>query len=113
LREALEPVASGMVLAGHTHRATDRRVGPIRAVNLGSVSNPITDDLRATYVILESNRDGHRLTHARVAYDHDAFLAQVDRSGHPERDYIASFQRGDQIRHAADAPGAPATWESL
>ena len=96
-----------VVCGGHTHQPTDRRVGPSRAVNLGSVSNPITSDLRATYVIVDGDRHGHRIAHRRVAYDHDAVLERVKRSGHPERDYISSFQRGEQVRHLAERPGAP------
>jgi predicted phosphodiesterase len=97
-----------VVCGGHTHQPTDRRVGRTRAVNLGSVSNPITSDLRATYVIVGGDRHGHRVAHRRVAYDHDAVVERVRRSGHPERDYISSFQRGKQVRHLAERPGAPA-----
>ncbi len=96
-----------IVCAGHTHQPTDRVVGGVRAVNLGSVGNPSTDDLRASYVIIHADADGHRLQHRRVAYDQDAFLASVARSGHPEAEYIASFVRGEQARHAASRPGAP------
>jgi predicted phosphodiesterase len=96
-----------LVCAGHTHQPTDRRVGAVRAVNLGSVSNPVTDDLRATYVVLHADRHGHRVEHRRVDYDHDEFLDRLDRSGHPARDFIASFQRGEQIRFASRRPGAP------
>jgi hypothetical protein len=39
--------------------------------------------------------DGARRRALRVAYDHDAFLETVARSGHPAADYIASFQRGE------------------
>jgi predicted phosphodiesterase len=87
-----------VVFAGHTHQPTDRVVGGIRAVNLGSVSNPVTDDLRASYVILHADRHGHHIEHRRVGYDREAFLDAVERSGHPAADYIASFQRGQQIR---------------
>jgi hypothetical protein len=79
----------------------------VRAVNLGSLSNPIIDDLRASYVIAHADKHGHRLEHRRVSYDHDEFLQRLERSGHPEVDYIASFQRGEQIRYAASRPGAP------
>jgi hypothetical protein len=37
--------------------------------------------------------------HRRVAYDHDAFIDQLARSSHPEAQYIASFQRGEQVRY--------------
>jgi predicted phosphodiesterase len=83
-----------IVCGGHTHLATDRSVGGTRAVNLGSVSNPMTDDRRASYVIIESIDGGHRLGHRRVAYDHAAFIDRVEASGHPEAAYIISFQRG-------------------
>ena len=34
-----------------------------------------------------------------VAYDHDAVLERLEVSDHPEAGYIASFQRGKQVRH--------------
>jgi diadenosine tetraphosphatase ApaH/serine/threonine PP2A family protein phosphatase len=96
-----------LVFAGHTHQPTDRHLDGVHAVNLGSVSNPITDDLRAAYVIIHADRHAHAVEHRRVDYDHDAFLAALDRSAHPAHDFIASFQRGDQVRYAANRPGAP------
>lgn len=96
-----------LVFAGHTHQPTDRVVAGVRAVNLGSLSNPITDDLRASYVVLHAERHGHSVEHRRVSYDRDAFLETVARSGHPASDYIASFQHGEQFRYPARRPGAP------
>jgi predicted phosphodiesterase len=107
LETLLADADADVVCAGHTHQPTDRQVGPTRAINLGSVSNPITSDLRASYVIVDSDRHGHRIAHRRVPYDHDAVLERLKRSGHPERDYIASFQRGEQVRHPVVRPGAP------
>jgi putative phosphoesterase len=107
LRDAFECVDADIVVAGHTHQPTDRVVGDIRAVNGGSVSNPITDDLRASYVIVHSDRHEHGLEHRRVSYDRDAFLERLRRSGHPEQDYIRSFQLGEQCRYPARRPGAP------
>jgi predicted phosphodiesterase len=107
LHAALGGADADIVLAGHTHQPTDRKVGNIRAVNGGSVSNPITHDLRASYVIVHSDRHGHRLEHRRVSYDRDAFLRRVEDSGHPEQHYISSFQRGEQSRYPAQRPGAP------
>src|SRR5262249_43737167 len=75
LAAAFAGVAADVVLAGHTHQPTDRRIGTIRAVNLGSVSNPVTDDLRASYVIVHAEADRHRIEHRRVAYDRAAVLA--------------------------------------
>jgi len=96
----LAPLVTGadadVVLGGHTHRATDRRLDGVRAVNLGSVSNPMTADMRASYVVIDSDESGHDLAHRRVAYDHDAFIARCYASGHPQADYIAGFQRGSR-----------------
>lgn len=107
LRADLAGAVADVVVAGHTHQPTDRLLGDIRAVNLGSVSNPVTDDLRASYAILHADRHGHRLEHRRVAYDQARFLDSVARSGHPGSDFIASFQRGDQYRYPSLRPGAP------
>jgi predicted phosphodiesterase len=107
LRHDLEGSHADIVLAGHTHQPTDRVVADMRAVNLGSLSNPITDDLRASYVILHADRQGHAVEHRRVDYDRQAFLSSVERSGHPASDYIASFQRSEHVRLADTRPGAP------
>lgn len=101
LAELLAGADAHVICGGHTHRATDRRVGRHRAVSLGSVSNPITSDLRASYVVVDDDRHGHHLGHRRVAYDHDAVLQRLARSSHPEAHYIARFQRGEQIRFPA------------
>ena len=103
----LQGADASVVVAGHTHQPTDRIVAGVRAINLGSVSNPITDDLRASYVVLHADRHGHQVEHRRVAYDRDGFLAAVAGSGHPAADFIASFQHGEQYRHPAVRPGAP------
>jgi len=107
LRADLEGGGADLVVAGHTHRPTDRWIGAVHAVNLGSVSNPITDDLRAAYVVVHADRHGHRVEHRRVEYDRTAFLASLERSRHPAHAYIASFQRGEHVRFASRVPGAP------
>lgn len=101
LAEALRGADADVVCAGHTHRPTDRWVGDVRALNLGSVSNPMTDDLRASYVVIDADEHHHRIDHRWVAYDRDEVLVRLAQSGHPEREHIASFQLGRQIRHAA------------
>jgi predicted phosphodiesterase len=103
----LAGAAADIVVAGHTHRPTDRTVGGVRAVNPGSVSNPVTDDLRAGYVVVHADRHGHGIEHRRVAYDREAFLRRVGDSGHPQHDFIASFHRGEQGRHPSIGPGVP------
>jgi predicted phosphodiesterase len=107
LQADLAGAAADVVVAGHTHLPTDRFVGGTRAVNAGSVSNPITEDPRASYVVLHGDRHGHGLEHRRVVYDVEAFLRRVDTSGHPQGDFIASFHRGERGRHPSTGPGIP------
>jgi Calcineurin-like phosphoesterase superfamily domain len=97
LHDSLRGADADIVCAGHTHRATDRRVAKVRAVNLGSVSNPVTADVRACYVVIQADRHGHALEHRRVPYDRNRFLAALARSGHPEQNYIASFPHNEPI----------------
>jgi predicted phosphodiesterase len=99
LRAALAGADAAIVVAGHTHRPTDRAVENVRALNGGSVSNPVTRDLRASYLVIHHDRHGHHVERRCVAYDTERFLRRVSESGHPEHDFIASFQRGEQIRH--------------
>jgi predicted phosphodiesterase len=99
--DELAPLVDGadadIVCGGHTHRTTDRHVDGVRAVNLGSVSNPMTADRRASYVVIEHEDDGgHHLTHRWVAYDHAAVIERCFASGHPQADYLAGFQRGNR-----------------
>jgi len=65
------------------------------------VNNPITPDLRASYVVVADDRHGHRLVHRRVAYDHDDVLTYIRRSSHPHAGSLASIQRGEQVRLVA------------
>lgn len=88
-----------VVCGGHTHQPTDRRVDGVHALNVGSVSNPLTVDLRASYVVIDAGDTGYTVDHRRVAYDHDEVLARIARSGHPARSYISRFQRGEFARY--------------
>ena len=82
-----------LVIGGHTHDVTDRRIGAVRAVNLGSVSNPTRTDRQATYVVIDAAPTGHVITHRFVDYDHDAFVQRLHDVRHPAAAYIQRFQR--------------------
>ena len=102
LAERMAGADADIVVAGHTHRPTDRVAGGVRAVNDGSVGNPITTDLRASYVIVHADRHGHRVEHRRVAYDHDAVVRQLREVGHPTEAFLVKHLRGEWARHATD-----------
>ncbi len=96
LAELLAGCDADIVFAGHTHRPFDRVVGAVRAVNLGSVSNPVPPDLRASYVILDADDDGYRVEHRRVAYDLDAVISALEQlSHHPGRHWVIKHHRGE------------------
>jgi predicted phosphodiesterase len=84
----LEAASADLVCVGHTHRPLDRTVNGVRAINVGSVSNPLVDDRRASYVILDATESGYTIEHRRVAYDYAAVIEAVTRSHHPAGEYI-------------------------
>lgn len=85
-----------LVIVGHTHVALDRTAGGVRVVNLGSVSDPVTEDLRAGYLILEADTSGYRLERRRVAYDIPAVMAAIERVRHPASPFLLPFFRGER-----------------
>lgn len=86
-----------IVCVGHTHEPLLRRVGDVRVVNLGSVSNPTAPDLRASYVMIDASASGTTIEHRRVEYDHAGFIEAVRSSRHPEAEFILNFQRGNKL----------------
>ncbi len=71
LKSLLADCAADLVCVGHTHWPMDLRVDGVRVVNLGSVSNPLPPDLRASYVILDADASGYRVQHRLVDVEED------------------------------------------
>jgi len=94
VRTLLAGCEADLVCVGHTHWPLDFSMDGVRVVNLGSVSNPVPPDLRATYAILEADRSGYEITSRRVEYNHHAVMAAVERVRHPAADYIIRLMRG-------------------
>ena len=92
----LADAQADLVCVGHTHWPVDRTAGAVRVINTGSVSNPIAFDLRASYALIESTPDGHRVEHRRVEYDAGAVIREIERSRHPSGEYIISHFRGER-----------------
>ena len=86
-----------LVVTGHTHWALDRTVDGVRAVNLGSVSNPWAPDLRASYVLLDADSSGWEVRARRVAYDRQAVIDGIVASHHPTPDFLTAWFRGERI----------------
>lgn len=101
LERRLAGCEADVVIVGHSHIPLDRQVGPIRAINLGSVSNPITLGLQATYVLLDADEQGYRIQLRRVDYDREAVIKAIEHSRHPTPSYLIGFMRGEHISEAA------------
>lgn len=95
LHVLLGEVNVDLVLVGHTHLPFDRVSRGIRVVNPGSVSNPFPPDLRASYAVLDADKDGYKLHSRRVEYDRDAVIKAVREVNHPAQDYIERFMKGE------------------
>ncbi len=80
-----------LVFVGHTHTPLDRTVDGLRLVNPGSVSNPVTEDPRAMWVLLDADEGGYRMERRFADYDRDAYLRQVTSLRHPAEASIRAF----------------------
>ena len=89
--ERLAGAEADLVITGHTHQPLDRSVDGVRVWNLGSVSNPGTDDQRAMWTLLEADDQGYTLTRQFATYDVPAMLTALADSHHPTRDYVRLF----------------------
>jgi predicted phosphodiesterase len=83
-----------LVFVGHTHWSMDIQLDSVRIVNLGSVSNPLPPDLRASYFLFDAEASGYHLQQYRVAYDHQAVIQALQECHHPAADYLIHMQRG-------------------
>jgi predicted phosphodiesterase len=97
LERRLAGCEADLVIVGHSHIPLDRQVGRVRAINLGSVSNPVTPGLQATYVLLEADEHGYRIQSRRVDYDREAVIKAIEQSRHPTPSFLIAFMRGERI----------------
>jgi len=95
LHALLAPAEADLVIVGHTHMPLDRTVGPVRVFNLGSVSNPLSPRLQASYGILEANPSGYDLQLRSVQYDNQAVIKELQDAKHPAVDFLTKFMRGE------------------
>ncbi len=86
-----------LIIAGHTHVPMDRQVGSSRIINLGSVSNPITPGLQATYALLEADAQGYGIQLRRVDYDREAVIKAIEQARHPASAFLIGFMRGEMV----------------
>ena len=103
LEQRLAGCKADLVIVGHTHVPLDRRVGREHVINLGSISNPVTSGLQATYVLLDADEQGYRIQLRRVDYDREAVIKAIEHSRHPTPSFLIGFMRGERV--ASSDPG--------
>ncbi len=94
---ALAGVVADVVVGGHIHMQYDRKVGPIRLVNTGSVGMPYEDHQGAYWLEL-----GEDITFNRTSYDVSGAAAQLRRSAYPDvdtwvREYVEDRHRRQAV----------------
>jgi predicted phosphodiesterase len=89
----LGTAGADLVFVGHTHQPLDRCVDGVRAVNLGSVSNPPRADKRAMWTLLEADATGYRVERRFAPYDLGLVIKEIDRRQVPARDYVQRYFR--------------------
>ncbi len=97
LEKRLAGCEADLVIVGHTHVPLDRHIGRIRAINLGSISNPVTSGLQATYVLLDADENGYNIQLRRVDYDREAVIRAIEQSHHPTPSFLIGFMRGERV----------------
>jgi predicted phosphodiesterase len=83
LRKLVGGADADMVFVGHTHRALDRTVGGVRAINVGSVSNPPGEEKRAMWTLVVANESGYSIKRRLAEYDIAAVRERLEREQPP------------------------------
>src|SRR5260370_9572035 len=91
LEQRLAGCEADLVIVGHTHVPLDRQVGRRRVINLGSISNPVTLGLQATYVLLDADKYGYRIQLRRGGYDPEAGRTTSEPAPQPTPSFPRSF----------------------
>jgi predicted phosphodiesterase len=97
LEQRLAGCEADVVIVGHTHVPMDRQVGYRRVINLGSVSNPVTPGLQASYALLEADAHGYRIQLRRVEYDREAVIKAIEQARHPTPSFLIGLMRGERV----------------
>jgi len=79
-----------LVVGGHTHYATDRRVGPTRALNPGSVGLP-RRCVGASWMLIDADPFGTRIQHRRAPFDVGEVVADLHARRYPNADFVAAI----------------------
>ncbi|MBC8555384.1 MAG: YfcE family phosphodiesterase [Candidatus Brocadiales bacterium] len=95
IEDQLLDCKESLICVGHTHRPFSIEVNGKHIINPGSVSNPVGEDVRASYAIIDANENGYQVEHHRVDYDQQAVIEILEDIKHPARRFIIKHLRGE------------------
>jgi predicted phosphodiesterase len=93
LRERLADAGARCVIGGHTHDPTDRQVGPIRALNAGSVGVPRHCG-HASWLVIDAHDAELEVDLREVPFDIDATVRDLYDRGYPNAPFMESVLSG-------------------
>lgn len=96
--------AADLVLFGHVHHAFIRQAGSRLVVNAGSVGLPFDGNPRASYAIIDIERDDIAAQIRRVAYDLEAAIQVARDCAMPDAELFAYGLRHATYPYAAPLP---------
>ena len=89
LIDLLADCGAETVVAGHTHDPTDRTLGPIRALNAGSVGIPRHCGF-ASWLLVDADAAGLQSHLRESAFDVDAVVNDLHSRGYPNAGFVES-----------------------
>jgi len=84
-----------LICVGHTHRPFSIEITGKHIINPRSVGNPLGEDTRASYAIIDAKEDGYHIEHHLVDYDQREVIDILERIKHPARRFIIKHLRGE------------------
>jgi putative phosphoesterase len=102
LESITQGVGAHTIAFGHLHLPYVRMWRDRLFVNVASAGLPKDGDSRVGYAILTQRPGGWQVKHRRVAFDVDAAVADIERSGMPERKKRVKVLRRARYRELGD-----------
>lgn len=94
LLERLAGTDAHLFIGGHVHWPFNRLLGDTHVVVTGGIGNQFAHDLRAKYVVLDTNADDYTITFHAVEYDYAAAIEAIIDAGHSSAEFLLLFARG-------------------
>jgi putative phosphoesterase len=88
MKEKLMVEEADVYIYGHIHKAFVRYIDGKTVINLGSVGLPFDGVTKASYALLEMDRQNVQTSIIKVAYDTERVLHEIKDSDYPNKDFL-------------------------